>query len=87
MKIDYTHTRNIFTSILHKALDKVITGEVKKINVINIPSDKFCEITDCDPIDFNGWQCDWWDKFEYKGTKFSVQGCAWYATVEIHIDG
>jgi hypothetical protein len=46
----------------------------------------FCEITNCEPNDFNGWQCDWWGNFEYKGHKFNVGGCAWYGTVNISLE-
>lgn len=34
----------------------------------------------------NGWQCDWWGDFEYKGYKFSVMGSAWDGTVGVNLE-
>lgn len=84
--IDYVSSVSDFQKILDVELSRMISGEIKSVKIKNIPSSVFCEITDCDPNDFNGWQCDWWGNFEYKGYKFNVGGCAWHGTVNVSLE-
>lgn len=85
--MDYLKSHRNFKKKLEKELDKMIVGEKKSLDVKNIPSDKFCDATGCEANDFNGWQCDWWGDFEYKGYKFDVSGSAWYGTVNVSLKG
>ena len=67
--------------------DKMSDEEkINQIRIKNIPSDIFCEATGCKANDFNGWQCDWWGHFQYKGYKFGVCGCAWDGTVGVNLE-
>lgn len=77
MKIDYLYRHKEFKKVLEKELDRLIEGKINQIRIKNIPSDVFCGATGCETNDFNGWQCDWWGHFQYKGYKFGVCGCAW----------
>lgn len=71
-------------SIIDKALDQLINHESKGFSISNIISSVFCEHYGIDDIDdFNGWQCDWWAKFEYKNVSIGVSGCAWYGTIGV----
>ena len=87
MNIDYKEKSKIeFSEELNSELEKMISGEIESVEIKNIPYSVFCEITNCEPNDFNGWQCDWWGNFEYKGHKFNVGGCAWYGTVNVSLE-
>lgn len=46
----------------------------------------FCEIVNCEPNDFNGWQCDWSGSLKYHNRTFNVSGCAWYGTINISLE-
>lgn len=73
-------------SEIDKMLDKLISSEIDKsgFEISNIISGDFCEHYEIDDVDdFNGWQCDWWANFEYKGIALSVAGCAWYGTISV----
>lgn len=85
MKIDYLYRHKEFKKALEKELDRLIEGKSTNKNQ-NIPSDIFCEVTGCKANDFNGWQCDWWGHFQYKGYKFGVCGCAWDGTVGVNLE-
>ena len=84
--MDYLKCHENFKEKLKKELDKMIAGEKKNLEIKNISSGKFCEVTGCEANDFNGWQCDWWGNFQYKGHKFGVGGCAWYGTIGVNLE-
>lgn len=72
-----------------EALKDLFDGKLDCVNVKNITPKLFenyvgnyAEIDN--DIDFNGWQCDYWYKCEYKNEIYSVFGGAWYgnATIE-----
>lgn len=86
MKIDYLYRHKEFKKVLEKEFDRLIEGKINQIRIKNIPSDIFCEATGCETNDFNGWQCDWWGHFQYKGYKFGVCGCAWDGTVSVNLE-
>jgi hypothetical protein len=86
MKVDYIKQNESFKTNLLLYFERMISGEIESVEIENIPSSVFCEITDCEPNDFNGWQCDWWGNFEYKDHKFNVGGCAWYGTVNVSLE-
>lgn len=86
MKIDYIKQNENFKKNLLLYFERMISGEIDSVEIKNIPSSVFCEITNCEANDFNGWQCDWWGNFEYRGHKFNVGGCAWYGTVNVSLE-
>lgn len=89
MKIPYIDFRNLKYPIketIEKELDRVLTGEIKHVKIKHIPSSVFCDATGCKPYDYNGWQCDWWGNFEYRGYQFEAAGCAWYGTVVVELE-
>ncbi len=52
-------------------IDAVLTIEgVKKSNVFGNGNGK--------GFDANGWQWDWWQKFSYKGKKYTLSGSGYY---------
>lgn len=64
----------------------MIADEDATVTIRNIPSLVFCDATGCEPYDYNGWQCDWWGNFEYRGYQFGAAGCAWYGTVAVELE-
>lgn len=84
--IKYNKCGNDFSIALISNLEKMIAGEIDGIKIENIPSAAFCEIVECEPNDFNGWQCDWWGSFQYHNRTFNVSGCAWYGTINIGLE-
>lgn len=86
MEINLLENNKEFKNVLFNNLDKIIRGEIEKIRIKNISPQMFCEMTGCKPNDFNGWQCDWWGGFEYKGRKFSVGGSAWCGFISIGLE-
>lgn len=68
------------------ALDDLLNNTIKKISISNIVSGNFVEEYEVEEVtDFNGWECDWWSSFSYKGHQINVYGCAWYGTIELSI--
>lgn len=84
-KLVYKNNQEEFEKILNEHLDRLTTKELEWIEIKNIPSSVFCEMTGCEAEDTNGWQCDWWGNFVRSGITFSVSGCAWYATVSVSL--
>lgn len=73
--------------LIEKALDRLIVGEVKKIDCENIVSKYIEEWFDMyDNMDFHGWQGDWWDKMNYKGKVVSVFGEMYYGEVHFSME-
>ena len=77
----YSEQNHSTKEAIEKELDRILAGEIEYMEIKNIPSSVFCEVTGCEPYDYNGWQCEWMGKFEYKGHQFKADGCAWYGTV------
>ena len=76
MEIPYIDFRNLEYSIketIEKELDRVITGEIKHVEIKDIPSSVFCDATGCEP-------------YEYRGYQFGAAGCAWYGTVAVELE-
>lgn len=84
-KLDYKNSNDDFPKMLHYELDRIISGKSDSLEIENIPSGTFCEMTGCEANDFNGWQCDWWGSFRYKNRIFDVAGCAWYSNIAISL--
>lgn len=72
---------------LNKVLDELIKTNDRSTTIVitGVISDEFVEAmnVDFDAMEFNGWECDWWSSFEYKGAKFNVRGGAYYGTMSI----
>ena len=71
---------------LYENLDNMVECEYGMIRLKNIPSSEICSLLGIEVTDRNGWQVDWWGKFQYKHCNFSVSGTAWYGTVDIEIE-
>lgn len=73
---------------LYQELDKMVKGTGSDvINISHIISEEFCSMMDVeDDKEFNGWECDWWGKFDYDGITFSVLGGAWYGSIQITLE-
>lgn len=86
MEINYLEQHQNFKEVLEKELNRMIADEDATVTIRNIPSLVFCDVTGCEPYDYNGWQCDWWGNFEYRGYQFGAAGCAWYGTVAVELE-
>lgn len=84
MEMNYLEQHQNFKEVLERELDRMITDEDATVTIRNIPSLVFCEATGCKPYDFNGWECDWWGDFEYKGYLFKVSGTAWDGRISVY---
>ena len=85
-EINYIECANDFTMTLNSELEKMIEGKSDGLKIKNIPSAIFCDTVDCDPDNFNGWQCDWWSNFTYHNKVFNASGCAWYGTINVELE-
>lgn len=86
MEINYLEQHQNFKEVLEKEVNRMIADEDATVTIRNIPSLVFCDATGCEPYDYNGWQCDWWGNFEYRGYQFGAAGCAWYGTVAVELE-
>lgn len=63
--------------------------EIESINVKGVYPSFFiscieeCGVTVDGDTDFNGWQCDYWDRGTYNGETLSIDGGAWYGTASL----
>lgn len=87
MKIECDAIDNYFGSDeIIELLDYLKTKE-DVITIKGIPAADFCKWFDIQPEDFNGWQCEWWGHMKINGIKYTIQGCAWYSTINIFLTG
>ena len=71
---------------LEEGIQKVLSGEVDTIelpharpgNVITYLESIGCE--DCDEMDTNGWQWDYWLRIEMNDKKYMLSGDGYYAS-------
>ena len=91
-KVDYYDYKS--ESDFYNGITKILDEGIKKyeeknipveINISHIPSCVLEDLFDLEVTDFNGWQCDWWSDFMYKGQKIYVMGGAWYVTATLTI--
>ena len=90
MKIEL-FTKEVKTTI-KDALKNYFNGEIDSIKIHGLHANGMIECLQelgadvSEEIDANGWQFDYWIKFQYNNKRYVIDGGGYYGNVKIYVD-